>query len=47
VALNLLGMLFFGVGIILTYPLTTMATAVVYKSLASDEDHIPSSPYQE
>jgi len=47
VALNLLGMLFFGVGIILTYPLTTMATAVVYKSLVSGEGPIPSSTYRD
>lgn len=47
VAINLLGMLFFGIGIVLTYPLTTMATAVVYKSLMSEEEHLPSSQYQD
>lgn len=46
VILNILGALFFGIGIILTYPLTTMATAVIFKHLSTDIDAIPSAPYQ-
>lgn len=46
VVLNILGALFFGIGIILTYPLTTMATAVIYKHLSSGVTVIPSTPYQ-
>lgn len=46
VVLNILGALLFGIGIILTYPLTTMATAVVYKHLSSGVTAIPSAPYQ-
>lgn len=46
VVLNVAGILLFGVGIILTYPLTTMATAVVYKSLVEEGQAIPSDSYQ-
>lgn len=46
IVLNILGALFFGIGIILTYPLTTMATAVIYKHLSSGVTAIPSDPYQ-
>lgn len=46
IVLNILGALFFGIGIILTYPLTTMATAVIYKHLSSGITAIPSDPYQ-
>lgn len=46
IALNILGILLFGVGILFTYPLTTMATAVVYKSLVEEADSIPSEPYK-
>lgn len=46
VALNVAGILFFGAGIILTYPLTTMATAVIYKSLVEEAQTIPSDSYQ-
>lgn len=45
IALNLGGILVFGVGIVLTYPLTTMATAVVYKSLIEEGRSIPSDSY--
>jgi uncharacterized membrane protein len=44
--LNIVGALLFGIGIILTYPLTTMATAVVFQSLISEADAIPAQKYQ-
>jgi len=44
-ALNLLGFLFFGVGIIFTYPVTQLATAVIYKGLIVDADRIPTDSY--
>lgn len=46
VALNVAGMLLFGIGIILTYPLTTMATAVIYKGLTAESNDIPTEPYR-
>lgn len=46
VFLNLIGALLFGVGVILTYPLTTMATAVIYRSLIEESDTIPANSYQ-
>lgn len=46
VVLNILGALLFGIGVILTYPLTTMATAVIYRSLIEESDTIPSSSFQ-
>lgn len=46
VTLNVVGILLFGLGIILTYPLTTMATAVVYKSLIEEGESIPSDSYR-
>lgn len=46
IALNIAGMLFFGAGIIFTYPLTTMATAIIYKSLVEEAEAIPSDSYQ-
>lgn len=46
IALNTLGLLFFGAGIIFTYPLTTMATAVIYKSLVDEGPTIPSDAYR-
>lgn len=46
VVLNVAGILFFGVGIILTYPLTTMATAIIYRSLIEKEPGIPSESYR-
>jgi len=46
VLLNLVGIFLFGVGIIFTYPLTTMATAVVYKNLTAGESTIPSPDYR-
>jgi uncharacterized membrane protein len=46
VAINALGTLLFGIGIIFTYPLTTMATAVVYKGLIEEANAIPTDAYQ-
>lgn len=43
--LNLVGAFLFGVGVIFTYPLTTMATAVVYRSLLSESPRIPAGPF--
>lgn len=45
VALNVAGILLLGIGIIFTYPLTTMATAVIYKSLVEEGQAIPSDTY--
>lgn len=44
--INVGGILLFGIGILLTYPLTTMATAAIYKSLASEDDTIPEEKYR-
>jgi uncharacterized membrane protein len=46
IALNIAGILFFGIGVILTYPLTTMATATIYKSLTEAGQTIPSDSYK-
>lgn len=46
VFLNLIGALLFGIGVIFTYPLTTMATAVIYRSLIEASDTIPADSYQ-
>jgi uncharacterized membrane protein len=46
VLLNLTGLFLFGVGIVFTYPLTTMATAVVYKNLKAGESSIPTADNQ-
>lgn len=46
VFLNLIGALLLGVGVIFTYPLTTMATAIIYRSLIEESDTIPASSYQ-
>ncbi len=46
VFLNLIGALLFGIGIIFTYPLTTMATAVIYRSLIEESETIPANSYQ-
>lgn len=45
VILNIVGVLLFGVGIVFTYPLTTMATAVIYKSLVEEGQTVPSDSY--
>jgi len=46
VALNAFGVLLMGIGIIFTYPLTTMATAVIYKSLTEEADTIPADTFR-
>lgn len=46
IVLNALGLLFMGIGIVFTYPLTTMATAVIYKGLIAKADSIPTGPYK-
>lgn len=46
VALNAVGALLLGIGVIFTYPLTTMAVAVVYKGLIEEAEQIPTEPYR-
>lgn len=46
IALNAMGILLFGVGILFTYPLTTMATAIVYKGLIEEAHSIPTDGYR-
>ncbi len=46
VILNIIGALLIGIGIIFTYPLTTMATAIIYRSLIEESDSIPAHSYQ-
>ncbi|MGK7371042.1 MAG: hypothetical protein ACNS64_12580 [Candidatus Halalkalibacterium sp. M3_1C_030] len=46
VAANILGMAFLGIGIIFTYPITTMATAIIYKGLLQETKHLPDERYQ-
>ena len=46
IALNAAGVLFFGIGVIFTYPLTTMAIATVYRSLIEEGQIIPSDSYR-
>ncbi|HLR32826.1 MAG TPA: hypothetical protein VK074_10065 [Fodinibius sp.] len=46
IALNIAGALFFGIGIIFTYPLTTMATAILFRSLQSESGSLPSKQYR-
>lgn len=46
IALNILGILLFGVGILFTYPLTTMATAIVFKGLIEEAHSIPTEEYR-
>lgn len=43
--INIVGLLCVGVGVIFTYPLTTMATAVVYKGLEAGAEDIPTQTY--
>lgn len=45
-ALNIAGILLFGIGILFSYPLTAMATAVVYKSFSKEEGPIPTDQYR-
>lgn len=46
VGLNILGALLLGMGIIFTYPLTTMATAIIYRSLIEQSESIPANSYR-
>jgi len=46
VVLNIVGVLLMGIGIIFTYPLTTMATAVVYKGLIAEANTIPTDTFR-
>lgn len=46
VILNIIGMLLLGLGVVITYPVTTMATAVVYRSLVEKADTIPANSYR-
>lgn len=45
VAANALGVALLGIGIIFTYPLTTMATAIIYKGLLQETQHLPDERY--
>jgi uncharacterized membrane protein len=44
--LNILGAALLGIGIIFTFPLTTMATAVIYKGLLEERQHLPGERYK-
>lgn len=46
VALNFAGVLLFGIGFLFTYPLTTMATAVIFKGLVQKAETIPAASYR-
>ena len=43
--INFAGALLFGFGVIISYPITTMATATVFLGLEDDADQIPSSTF--
>ncbi len=45
ITLNIAGILLLGIGIIFTYPLTSMATAVVFKGITEKADKIPTDAY--
>lgn len=45
-AANILGAALMGIGIIFTLPITTMATAVIYKGLLDETQHLPNERYQ-
>lgn len=45
VVINLAGILLFGMGILITYPITTLATAIIYRSLVSDSEEIPAQRF--
>ncbi len=45
VVLNFVGSLLLGIGIILTYPLTTMATAIIFMGLQQNAQRIPTGDY--
>jgi hypothetical protein len=44
-AANIVGAFFFGFGVIFTYPLTTMATAIVFKGFEDEANRIPTEEY--
>ena len=46
VAANTVGVALLGIGIIFTYPLTTMATAIIYKGLLQETQHLPNERYK-
>ncbi|NGP75560.1 hypothetical protein G3570_02870 [Balneolaceae bacterium YR4-1] len=46
VAANALGVALLGIGIIFTYPITTMATAIIYKGLLNETQHLPEERYK-
>lgn len=43
---NLLGAALLGVGIIISYPITTAATAIIYKGLIKESQHFPGERYR-
>lgn len=45
IVLNLAGMFFLGIGFMFTYPVTMMATAVIYRGLRGKASHIPTPAY--
>lgn len=44
-AANLAGILLLGIGIIVTFPVTTLATAIIYKGLVEEAKHLPTNKY--
>lgn len=46
VAANVLGAALLGIGIIITYPITTMATAIIYKGLVEESEQFPHERYR-
>ncbi len=46
VAANIFGVLLFGLGIIFTYPLTTLATVVIYRGLREKATDLPGERYR-
>lgn len=44
--INFVGALLLGIGVIVTYPITTMATAVIFRGLYQGADRIPTDPYR-
>lgn len=46
VAANIVGAALMGIGIIFTFPITTMATAVIFKGLLEEMQHLPGKEYR-
>lgn len=46
VAANVIGAALLGIGIIITYPITTMATAIIYKGLIEGSEQFPDERYR-